>query len=626
MPLAVALLIRTLIQAISTTALFVLADKLLAPLIDLAKKVVAQAFGMTEAEAEDTIANEVIDALSMIGILGVAIRTKIPTIAAEKLGFTSKGFTKRKVSAKLPAGIAGTAAQNAVAATSAKVLTEAEAGALVAQARGSLRGAKGAFDYLTGKLAVTFLGFLTLAQFIDFGNWETGAYAKFFQNLYEKITFGLLKPDEDYAKSKVTSPEVFSKVFNTYTLSGATGIKDPDTGIVTPFSREAFIALADKMSAKLLMTQKQASAKNVLLATQLFIQFDPAKVAGGVGVLSTAAPSSAVLNVFRGLVTQSALGAAVPFTPRQDDLIENMNELREAAKNNEAPFMASLPGRVIREIKIVPTITTKNDFTLRVKSQRFISNYLKDGTTKYKTIVNKFAVADVYILTEKGVRTKISRIVYGPVDSATFHPEQNEISAMEKELKAALETKTPSVAPSVLPPPVTKVEIIKRDYFTAFEPPFERVYYASDETLVVSPDVTSILTRDERAAAGNFGAQVNEARRRLSALGYPLDSFPPKKFHNMINGKVAAQTFTDTFEQFFGTSIKIEARSADAPLPAAALEASTLFDFYAAQSLPLPSVSVRGQLYQTLDLGQADLYAGTAEQNLKLLTKLQGKI
>lgn len=102
MPVIVATLIRTLIQAATTTGLFVVIEKIIGPVVDAAKKAVASTFNITEDSAADKIANELIDAFAMIGIIGISIRTKLPTIAAEKLGFTSKGYAKR-VTPKTPA-------------------------------------------------------------------------------------------------------------------------------------------------------------------------------------------------------------------------------------------------------------------------------------------------------------------------------------------------------------------------------------------------------------------------------------------------------------------------------------------------------------------------------------------
>ena len=58
MPLAVAALIRVLIQAGVTTAIFSAVDWILTPLINAAKSAVKFAFGMTDEEAENKIADQ----------------------------------------------------------------------------------------------------------------------------------------------------------------------------------------------------------------------------------------------------------------------------------------------------------------------------------------------------------------------------------------------------------------------------------------------------------------------------------------------------------------------------------------------------------------------------------------
>lgn len=337
------------------------------------------------------------------------------------------------------------------------------------------------------------------------------------------------------------------------------------------------------------------------------------------------ATTIAAPKVFSGVVSQSAIALAVPFTPRQDDLIENMDELREAVKNNEAPFMASLPGRIIREIKIVSSVITKDGFTQRGTAQQIVSGTNKDGTNKYRTVVNKFAIADIYILTEKGVRTKISRIVYGPVDSAKFRPDQSEITTLQSTIKTAPPAVEQAGIPEVAPVPVTQVQIVPRDYFVNYDAFYTQVFYIKDGTLIASPDFSSTLTQEERGTFGNYGGQTAEGIRRLKAMGYPVDSFPHKIFHNEIDGRPAPMQTASSFEEFFGTTISVSTAPAGTSLPAPAVSATTLYEFYTAQGQSLPSVSQRSILYEALGLGQASFYTGTAEQNTKLLAKLQGK-
>ena len=52
-------------------------------------------------------------------------------------------------------------------------------------------------------------------------------------------------------------------------------------------------------------------------------------------------------------------------------------------------------------------------------------------------------------------------------------------------------------------------------------------------------------------------------------------------------------------------------------------EANTLYDFYAAQGTPLPSLQERGGLYERLGLGGGGEYRGTAAQNTALLNSLK---
>ncbi len=57
-----------------------------------------------------------------------------------------------------------------------------------------------------------------------------------------------------------------------------------------------------------------------------------------------------------------------------------------------------------------------------------------------------------------------------------------------------------------------------------------------------------------------------------------------------------------------------------------ACSATTLWDFYAAQGQPFPSIVARSALYEQLGLGTAPTYTATAEQNTKLLQALQAQL
>ncbi len=89
-----------------TLGLITLAEKTILPLINTGIQKVMQAFGVSEETAKDVMANEILQFAEQVGIGALTLRAKIPTKIAELLGFTSKGWSIRKVSstqtAKLP--------------------------------------------------------------------------------------------------------------------------------------------------------------------------------------------------------------------------------------------------------------------------------------------------------------------------------------------------------------------------------------------------------------------------------------------------------------------------------------------------------------------------------------------
>lgn len=54
------------------------------------------------------------------------------------------------------------------------------------------------------------------------------------------------------------------------------------------------------------------------------------------------------------------------------------------------------------------------------------------------------------------------------------------------------------------------------------------------------------------------------------------------------------------------------------------MAATTLYSYYTSQGKALPSISERAKTYESLGLGKANTYTGTAAQNTSLLGKLQG--
>lgn len=645
MPLAVAALIRVLIQAAVQTGIFVLISKLIAPLTDAAKSAVAFAFNMTPEEAQDTIANEVIDAFAMIGIIGVSIKTKLPTIAAEKLGFTSKGYAKRPISGKLPPKVAGSVGSATTATVAKAVVTEAEATARVATMKAQNLGFAKYYALAIGTLGVVQLTMMNIGNWIDFGNWNSGAYQKTMQKFIAWITFGKLVPDEDYRKSKVASDDVFTKVFNTYKLGGAVGINDPYKLQSVPFTRNNLLDIIDQAGATLLLASGSAPTKAVLVATLPMIIFDTSVNVDEllsikettVTTASGVATTTPTTKVYTGIVSQGVVGAGLVFTSRPDDMIESLEELKTAAANNLAPFLAALPGKIVYEVKIVAQVITKEGFTQRGTTQKIQTGTYANGSPKYKTVTNKFATLVVYALTDKGSRAKLTTIVLGPTDSAKLTVSQNNVSELEKALPGIVtttniadiagiaQTHAPVATTTGSPAPAPRVmlPIPAKGVFQSKNPPFfGTLYKIENGSRVAWSPYPSLYTQEEQNRLSQDPGKFAQNEQKLKDLGVITSDIAIVPFiADRQPGETGEYRGVATFAEFFGTTPSV---SVLAPLGTTVnAKAKTLYELYTAQGKQLPSIEERSKIYEEKGLGVAAYYTGTAEQNTKLLNALQ---
>ena len=398
MPVVVAFFVRQLIVIGVQLGIFAAIDKFVTPLLNKASADIVTTFGVDEKDAQDILANEVITTAESLGLTVALSKARLPLAIAEKLGFTSKGFSKRPLTASTKQKTQGktTTSVKSPGISTAEVQTVATE---IAQSRGiSFAKVNEVVTFILKIASFPFVVIFTLAQVIDFGNWNSGAYQTTWQKIIAVVTFGALVPDPQIPKSQILSTEVWNKVYNTYQEQGAVGINDPYKNQTLLFSRGHLIDLVDQIASALLLETGQAGAKAVFAAATALVTFK--KPEGVVGITPVAQNPAFIASprVFTGLISQGVLGAPLAFTARPDDLIESVGELNAAAQNNLAPFLVSLPGRVIHEIKVVPSITTKDGFTQRGTAKQIISGYYKTGTPKYRTVVNKFAVMNLYIL------------------------------------------------------------------------------------------------------------------------------------------------------------------------------------------------------------------------------------
>lgn len=625
MPIVIALAIRALIQMAVTLGVISLAERFVLPLLNKGIAELIQLFGVSEEEAQDIVANELLIFAETVGVGALALRTKLPLKVADRLGFTSKGFGRRKLSPKAATAAGAPRPTAPVTLSSVPVPSASEAAFIVNTARTRLSGFAVAYDLVLKTLAIPFLALIGINNLIDFGNWNSGAYQKTFQRIFAKITGGLLVPDEDYRKTRTASPEVFNKVFATYQIEGATAINDPFKMQSVPFTRDNLIDLVDQVGAELLRTTQRASTKDVLLATQLMIVFKKPTRPAPQGPAPIARAAVSPVKVFTGVVAQGALGVAEPFTPREDDLISNVEELRVAAQNNLAAWQVGLPGRIIHELKIVTSVTNK-DGTRRVGStQQVIRGYKKDGSPVYKTITNKFAVIDLFIFTARNVRSKIDTIILGPVDAATLQISPEALAKLARDIKAdtltndtaditAIQTPNPiSIMPpaSVFAPlaaPAVEETEIARKFRTLGLREFGLDKLPEMETRAADPGTTreTIL-----APLGVAGADPRYEELVRKELEVKLASI------RTLRAAGIAQSYPNL------------ARRLNIPELAEALPdqcgAQTLSTFYQAAGQTLPTIAARSMLYEQFGLGPAAWYTGTAEQNIKLLAELKRK-
>jgi len=647
MPAVVALAIRALIQITVTLGLITLAEKYVLPLINRAIAAIMEVFDVSEKDAKDIMSNEILLFAEQVGIGILLLRAKIPTSIAEKLGFTSKGWKLRPLTGKAATVRSGTTASGIIVPGGTIIPTIAETSGILLKAKSVLPGFATAFNVLAKTLGLTFLGFIAFNNLVDFGNWNSGAYQKTFQRIFAKITGGLLVPDEDYRKTKTVSPAVFDKVYNTYKLEGVIGINDPYKRQSLVFSRDNLIDLLDIVGADLLRTTQRASTKSVLLASQLFMIFAESKEAPTAIAVKTAAAATPKIKVFTGVLTQGKLGEVDPFIARETDLIDSMEELQTAAQNNLANFIMALPGRIIYEIKIVSSITTKDGFIQRGTRQQIISGYTTAGAPKFRTVINKFATIAIYVFTERNIRTKIQTIVLGPVDSVAFQPKTNEIQLAEQSIKANLITSD-----------ISEIQTIKTENDIEIKmPAIAETNYINIETIITG--IGRIADLDTWNQIPN-GALVEigsleglENYRNLFVKGgrtlfetksantagknvYRLNFSPqtilrfgailPDGASQIVSEKNTYATAEAAMASFIaGPQVTLPVTAIPTSNNPNRCLTATIAEFFDVNRMVYPTVAERSKLYETFDLGLANWYTGTAEQNIKLLKELKSR-
>lgn len=601
MPVLLAQLLRFAIIAVIQSGLILGAEAILNPLIEKLKAGIKTTFGLSDDDALTYIANFILDTAELAGLTVISLKTRMPLKVADKLGFTARGFTRGALPVKVSTGANAPGAAAKAAASAGPVTKDTIASGIAATKGLSFAGVQGVLLTIAAVVGSTTFTLSTIGNWIDFGNWNSGAYQGTFNKIF--AVFGLV-PDAPLPKSSTVSDDVWTRVYNTYRELGAYAINDPYKLQSVIFSKQALIDLVDKIGASLNAETGSAPAKAVLAATHALVLTAANGGTGGTTTTSggggggTTTTSAAVIassgaRVLTGIVSQGVLSEGLSFTARPDDLIESTTELQVAAQNNLASWLTALPGKIVYEVKIVSSVITKDGFKQSGTTQQIPNGTFANGTQKYKTVTNKFAVLIIYAITDKGTRTKLTQITLGPTNSGKLIVSAGDLNNLAVSLPDLVAT--------------TKL---------------------ADISNVTQGGASASTTAPASAAASNTPAPapvINPVNSSTGSALYNI-STPSGSY------SVTATSYTDAIAQVNAIQAKANAAAAAAasggggssssPAKPGA-NASSLAEWYAAQGLPLASVSQRALAYQGFGLGQASYYTGTAEQNSKLLTALK---
>lgn len=597
MPAIIIGLVRAVIQFSITIGMAEVAQRVLNIVIEK----VMQLFGASEEQAKDIVANQYLQLAEEIGLSAIALKTRVPSVVADRLGFTTKGFVFRNT-------VIGQRTTTVAKATTAAAV-KAEQGAIIAETAQVIAAKKGStFQIVSNAASIIIAGLgvpvgvgLLITNTIDFGAWSSSAYQGTFQKLLS--IFGL-EPDVNYVKSIVLSEDMSKKIFAVYTNAGATGIRDPRTDGLMAFTRENFINVADFVATQIILEKGEVKTKEMLAAmTALVVLGNSPEVRNTTTTIKspTATSTSSNVKVFTGIISQGVLGSAPAFVERPNDIIESISELQDAAQNNLASFLISLPAKIVYEVKLVNSVITRDGLQLTGQTQQVVSGYYASGQPKYRTLTNKFAVLNLYVITDRNTRAKIATINLGPTDAAKLNPSAGTLATLGGTIQASavttdiadirtIQTQAPvTIAPppapiQQLPAPTAPTQTAKQTFVYSDTP-----VILWNETMIADRKAKGWKISDKPNSDGTFN-------------GYePIDP---------ITKSAVSVDVVRAAERNIATTLK-------------GANATNLSEWYQANGKALPTVSERAPVYERAGLGQASLYIGTAEQNTKLLNALK---
>lgn len=608
MPLIIANILRPVIiwvvQQGATLAVFAVLEKVL----DYLQEWVRDGLGISEDDSRAIIANYAIDAIAYVGAGAAIIYSKAPTTLARKIGLSGGKPVKQKVTA--------TAEQKVASATPEIV---AKTGTSIFKKLAIVVG---------GITGLIWLG-VGVANVVEPGIYK----AKQANDVWEKFIGIRPFPEPNPLESPGPfTPGEFTDYARSLETAGILGLEYPLGSFL--YTKENLAKLVDYVAGIEAGKGKTVTAKSIVTAIAPYLVMPNKSSTQTTTPVKTTTTTPALtvpkVQVFTGVLSQGVLGKGLEFQARPDDLIENAQEMLDAASNNLAPFIASLPNRITYQVKVVNSITTKDGFTQKGSITQILTGYSTTGAPKYKTVVNKFAVLDIFILNDKNSRVKITSIVLGPVDSVKFQVGQGTITAIETGLQkvastsnindikgistsAPLTVLTPSTTPTTAP--ATQLHFVIGRYGSSEVWTTEMLNNPSYGGKEVS---YSEWKANTQKSINTSLAGVNEFIAQAERTSQPVVT-PSAPVSSPSGGSLAPSAPVVSAPVVQAPT----PQPAPAPVVKKGASATNLSEWYTANGQSLPSISQRATLYQQYGLGQASYYTGTAEQNTNLLNKLK---
>jgi len=667
MPVIVRFFVRQLVIIGVQLGIFAAIDKFVTPLLNDAIQAIVTAFGVDEDTAGDILANEVLTLAESLGITVLLSKARLPLLIADKLKFATRGFKKRRLPTKAQLKVQNATKNKPVSKViRAEDLATIEAAA--AKAQGILpQRVRVVLDDIAKVIGGPLLILFVTANFIDFAAWNSSAYQNTFKGVFAIIG---LKPDAQLPSSRTLSSDVWKKIKAVYENSGAVGINDPYKLQTVLFTEQNLIDLVDKVAANLLLETGSASTKAVLGNTQLLIVFKdttttPTRVTTTT-TTSTSAPSTPT-KVFVGAVGGGKLTSSTEFVQRPSDLIQDMGDLESSLRNNLAVLLPSLLGRFVYETKVVSSVLTKDGFKQTGTARQIQVGTNSDGSPKLKTVVNKFAVADIYLVRKSGSRSKVERITLGPTDAVKFNPRSDELGRLDLDVSKNIYTTTlddvsevsKDGVSTVITPPETEFKVdpiqlpVAPDDSTDVNgKPFplpgegavfiplrprgiEPIVYLRRGNLIHVWSLNAIGSQSLQAQSIKVtnGQQNFDEGIRLfeESTGLKYYDIPQRNIADVEIGRrkdiyqFRGETNLDLFRDLVqgGTAVATATGERTVAQQKEVCKANNLFEYYQARGESLPTVEVRSIIYEQFELGPRHFYSGSAEQNVRLLAALK---